>query len=109
MFIQCVVMHRYNFLKLGLQLILYCTPTAPGNSRIFYIMLADKRKLSIVTKVLAALTPTWAVHLVRNATLDGDNIFLHVQVSPHLRKPDCRCCTCAGLHQHIVLHCSLRM
>lgn len=75
---------RYHFLKLGLQLILYCTPTRPGYSRVFYIMFAEKHKLPRSKQFAAALTPSWmkfAIHFVRNDTLDGDNFFLHIQVS----------------------------
>lgn len=68
---------------MGRQLILYCTPTKSGLSRIFYIMLADGQRLSKLQRLITAVTPKWikfARHFVQNDTLDGDNIFLHVQV-----------------------------
>ena len=74
---------RYHFVKLGRQLILYCTPTKPGHSRIFYTMLAERQNLSRLQFTVALLTAKWmkfTTHFVQNDTMDGDNIFLHIQV-----------------------------
>lgn len=65
---------RYQFITLGMQLILYCTPTTPGHSRILYTMLADRNTFARDKQLIAAMTPswmTWAIHLGRNDTLDG--------------------------------------
>ena len=74
---------RYHFVKLGRQLILYCTPTKPGHSRIFYTMLAERQNLSRLQYTVAMFTAKWMkfiTHFVQNDTMDGDNIFLHIQV-----------------------------
>ena len=70
-------------MKLGRQLILYCTPTKPGHSRIFYIMLAERKNLSNLQYIVATATAKWmkfVTHFIQNDTLDGDNFFLHIQV-----------------------------
>ena len=77
-------MCRYDILPGNVQISLYCVPMAPGQSRVYYCLLGDKAKLPKVAKLVIALTPKWlkfANHYIRNEVLDGDNVFLNVQVS----------------------------
>ena len=56
-------------------------------------MLADGQRLSKVERLITAITPKFVTHFGRNDTLDGDNIFLHVQVRcpdpPQVQMPAC--------------------
>ena len=50
-------------------------------------MLADRNTFARDKQLIAAMTPswmTWAIHLGRNDTLDGDNFFLHIQVCRYI-------------------------
>ena len=80
---QIILLCRYYFIRLGMQLILYCTSTTPGHSHVFYTMLADRNTLARDNQLIAAITPScmkWPIQLRRNETLDGDNFFLNIQV-----------------------------
>ena len=46
-------------------------------------MLADRQNLSRLQYTVAMFTAKWmkfTTHLVQNDTMDGDNIFLHIQI-----------------------------
>lgn len=73
---------KYEFGGPGMQMITYCTPTAPGRSRVFYALVADKGKAPKAMKRAMALRSSWLTflnHFQRNLVLDGDGIFLHYQ------------------------------
>ena len=83
---------RYDYSgEVGLQIATYSTPTTPGNTRLFFSILADKRSapksLLTILGMKNALPWLWfADHYERNAVLDGDNCFLHMQVKCHCYK-----------------------
>lgn len=86
---------RYNFGTDELPLILmsYCTPIAPGRSRLLYCLAGERDKVPKKIQRIVDLVPGWAKfvnHFTRGDVLDGDNVFLHGIVSPS-------CCVLAYL------------
>ena len=76
--------YRYSFGGPGMQMITYSTPTSPGQSRVFYCLIADKHAAPKAMKRAIELKPDWLLflnHFERNLVLDGDGVFLHGQVS----------------------------
>ncbi|KAL3155540.1 hypothetical protein ABBQ38_011092 [Trebouxia sp. C0009 RCD-2024] len=73
---------RYNFGTEELPLILmsYCTPIAPGHSRLLYCLAGERDKVPKKIQRIVDLVPGWAKfvnHFTRGDVLDGDNVFLH--------------------------------
>lgn len=80
----CVWKYRYRLGGPGMQIITYSTPTSPGQSRLFYCLIADKHAAPKAMKRAIELKPDWLLflnHFERNLVLDGDGVFLHGQVS----------------------------
>lgn len=70
--------------ELGVQIVSYSTPTTPGNCRVLFAVVMDRRTAPKRTMQLLDLKPAWLKfmdHYERNTVLDGDNCFLHMQVS----------------------------
>jgi len=66
------------------QIVSYSTPTTPGNCRVLFAVVMDRRTAPKRTMQLLDLKPAWLKfmdHYERNTVLDGDNCFLHMQVS----------------------------
>ena len=75
---------RYDLVPANVQITLYCVPTSPGCSRLYYCLLADGSKFPRKVKRMVAMTPRWlkfANHYNRNDVMDGDNVLLNKQVS----------------------------
>lgn len=67
-----------------MQIVSYSTPTTPGNCRVLFAVVMDRRTAPKRTMQLLDLKPAWLKfmdHYERNTVLDGDNCFLHMQVS----------------------------
>lgn len=82
----CVHLCRYNFGTAEVPLILmsYCTPIAPGRSRLLYCLAGERDKVPKKLQRIVDLMPSWVKfvnHFTRAAVLDGDNVFLHGLVS----------------------------
>jgi hypothetical protein len=66
------------------QIVSYSTPTTPGNCRVLFAVVMDRRTAPKRTMQLLDLKPAWLKfmdHYEPNMVLDGDNCFLHMQVS----------------------------
>ena len=49
-------------------------------ARLFFAMVTPAAGASTLMRRLLPLIPRWAGHFGQHAVLDGDNVFLHVQV-----------------------------
>lgn len=70
--------------ELGVQIVSYSTPTTPGNCRVLFAVVMDRRTAPKRTMQVLDLKPSWLKfldHYERNLVLDGDNCFLHMQDS----------------------------
>jgi len=86
---------RYRFGARGLQMITHCVPTAPGRARLFFAMVTPADGASPLMRRLLPLLPKWAGHFAQHAVLDGDNVFLHIQVRCAARRRASRAVLCA--------------
>ncbi|KAL0017896.1 hypothetical protein WJX77_004199 [Trebouxia sp. C0004] len=64
------------------QIVSYSTPTTPGNCRVLFAVVTDRKTAPKRTMQLLDLKPAWLKfmdHYERKMMLDGDNCFLHMQ------------------------------
>lgn len=61
-----------------ISLLTYSVPVRPGLTTLLYVNSVVVKK-GLAFKAVAALTPRWMDHLIRNLVLDGDTLFLPFQ------------------------------
>ncbi len=79
----------------GVQIVSYSTPATPGNCRVLFCVVMDRRTAPKKTIQFLDLRPVWLKfvdHYERNEVLDGDNCFLHMQVNACLWWICCEAC-----------------
>lgn len=68
----------------GVSMVTYVVPTAPGQSRLYFGLTKPKKGAPLAMRLALGFLGQpwlrWREHLSQNAVLDGDNVFLHMQV-----------------------------
>ena len=65
-------------------MVTYVVPTAPGQSRLYFGLTKPQEGAPLAMRLALSLLShpwlLWRGHLSQNNVLDGDNVFLHMQV-----------------------------
>ena len=68
-------------------MVVYCVPTTPGCARMFFGLTRPAEGAPLPMRVALGVMRhpwlQWVGHLQQNQVLDGDNVFLHMQVASY--------------------------